>query len=457
MKPGILFGAALAVLLSGAAGLAAPADFVTQEYSNSTGLRAINAADAYDLGFTGKGVVVGVVDSYFAPQQGEFEGKYPYGVVLGEDTDDHGIHVAGIIAARRDGIGMHGTAFDAFLLPVADLGATVAGWTKFLGFPEVRIISNSWGTNIFPDQLEAFNDSWFGKYSTTTDYNYDDDPEYGPDAIKDWLHEKDADLAALALKLAGADRLIVFAAGNEGHLSPGVDAALPTLVKEYGTEDGQDADEQAQAARDLKLRWLSVAAFDPAHVISDGNGAWIPDGPAFPAVFTNMGLFASDYTLWAPGVDIYSTIGPQIYGKESGTSMAAPYVAGVAALTRSAFPYMGGKQIADVLLSTATKFDEDNTPAAFILNREEYSDPDPEVGLLEDRSGLRLYYDTARITTLADLTEADEDALITRIAEREGSRVKPFGPLRARDPSTFLPAVSDCGRRTKIASGGGSK
>ena len=36
-----------------------------------------------------------------------------------------------------------------------------------------------------------------------------------------------------------------------------------------------------------------------------------------------------------------------------GTSQAAPLVTGVGALVQQAFPYLGGKQIGDVLLSTA--------------------------------------------------------------------------------------------------------
>jgi subtilisin family serine protease len=119
-----------ALCLVSARAHAASKDFETPEYKNSTGLQSLNASAAYDLGFTGKGVVVGVVDSYFAPQVGEFAGKYPYGIFLGEDRENHGIHVAGIIAASKDGIGMHGTAFDASLLPHADFTNVEAGWKK---------------------------------------------------------------------------------------------------------------------------------------------------------------------------------------------------------------------------------------------------------------------------------------------------------------------------------------
>ena len=41
------------------------------------------------------------------------------------------------------------------------------------------------------------------------------------------------------------------------------------------------------------------------------------------------------------------------YIKDSGTSLAAPLVTGVGGLVQEAFPYLGGKQIGDILLSTA--------------------------------------------------------------------------------------------------------
>ncbi|MDR1946999.1 MAG: S8 family serine peptidase, partial [Desulfovibrio sp.] len=392
---------------------AAPEDFETPEYNNSTGLRSLNASEAYDLGFTGKGVIVGVVDDSFAPQTGEFAGKYPLGTwEAGEGgNNDHGIHVAGIIGANRDGVGMHGAAFDAGLFPLTAIGRKgaddrklpVEAWTVLSGMDEIRIINNSWGTNVYPDQSLDFGGGYSNFY-------------YGSDYLKTWLYGEEAELVGLALDMAKADKLFVFAGGNEGHLSSGGEAVLPTLVKQYGDPNGN-----LDTARILKLHWINVAAFNPDYVEQNQKGEWVPNSPAFVAAFTNMGLYAADYTLWAPGVAINSTVAPRQYGYKEGTSMAAPYVSGVAALTRSAFPYMGGKQIADVLLSTATKFDATNTPRVFILDREEYSDPDDEDKLAG--SGVQLYYDKNRIAdgtldNLSDLDPDEIDGLVNALKQR---------------------------------------
>lgn len=72
-----------------------------------------------------------------------------------------------------------------------------------------------------------------------------------------------------------------------------------------------------------------------------------------PARSSNYGVRSVD--LFAPGTDIESTIPRNNYAAFTGTSMAAPCVAGVAALLRSYFPNLTAVQVKDILMKSAYK------------------------------------------------------------------------------------------------------
>lgn len=77
-----------------------------------------------------------------------------------------------------------------------------------------------------------------------------------------------------------------------------------------------------------------------------------PTNGGFTASFSNYGKESVD--IFAPGVNIYSTLpGGNVYGKLSGTSMAAPVVAGVAALIREYFPELNAEQVKYVIEKSA--------------------------------------------------------------------------------------------------------
>lgn len=69
------------------------------------------------------------------------------------------------------------------------------------------------------------------------------------------------------------------------------------------------------------------------------------------ASFSNYG--AQTVHLASPGVYIYSTLPGNSFGSMSGTSMAAPFVSGIAALALREAPQMSGYQLKSLLISTA--------------------------------------------------------------------------------------------------------
>lgn len=74
------------------------------------------------------------------------------------------------------------------------------------------------------------------------------------------------------------------------------------------------------------------------------------------ASFSNYGRRSVD--VFAPGHDIYSTYPPDTFRAMSGTSMAAPVVAGVAAAIRSYYPHLSAPQVKEILMKTVNRYDD---------------------------------------------------------------------------------------------------
>lgn len=102
----------------------------------------------------------------------------------------------------------------------------------------------------------------------------------------------------------------------------------------------------------------------PTRKYLDGKGecsTWIEvgathwkDGKDMVAPFTNYGKKTVD--LFAPGVEIYSTIPDQGYKNASGTSMSAPVVTGVATLVLSYYPELTATELKKILLDSTASY-----------------------------------------------------------------------------------------------------
>ncbi|HSI75518.1 MAG TPA: S8 family peptidase [Lunatimonas sp.] len=84
--------------------------------------------------------------------------------------------------------------------------------------------------------------------------------------------------------------------------------------------------------------------------IEVGASSWQAD-ETLAAEFSNFSQTGVD--LFAPGVDIYSTTPGSEYESNNGTSMAAPTVAGVAALLLAYYPELKASQVKEILKASA--------------------------------------------------------------------------------------------------------
>ena len=87
--------------------------------------------------------------------------------------------------------------------------------------------------------------------------------------------------------------------------------------------------------------------------IEVGASSW-KGGSDLAATFSNYG--GQQVDLFAPGVDILSTVPGGGYKRESGTSMAAPVVSGVAALLMSYYPQLTAADVKRIILESATRY-----------------------------------------------------------------------------------------------------
>ncbi|HEJ7199386.1 TPA: S8 family serine peptidase, partial [Serratia marcescens] len=351
-----------------------PASWRSAEFNANWGLGAIHADEAYAAGYTGKGQKVGIFDTpvnhhpefagdgklinvvtegyraYTDPHRpginaGDrfyFDGTFHF--YSGATLSNHGVHVAGISAANRDGIGMHGVAFDSQVISVdndndgpaygeflgLDGAVTNAGWQAMIN-SGARVINNSWGVSI-PDFL-----SDGGRDPNALHFELKDAQEQF-DQVKPLLGSLAGAGYQGAIDAARKNILVLFAAGNDGNYNqPDVISGLAYFVP------------------DIAPNWLSVASV--AQDAASTNSV-----PYTISSFSSRCGYTASFCVSSPGSKIYSTVANgsdpanlvSDYGNKNGTSMATPHVTGAVAVLLQRFPYMSSAQIADVLKTTAT-------------------------------------------------------------------------------------------------------
>ncbi|WP_452219955.1 S8 family peptidase [Lacinutrix salivirga] len=223
----------------------------------------------------------------------DFNDKPGYGngnVMPVKKSESHGTHVAGIIAAERNnGLGANGVANNVKIM-------------------SIRTVPN--GDEYDKDVAKAIR---YAVDNGAKVINGSFGKSFSPHA--EWVRD--------AIKYASDnDVIFVHAAGNDS--------------KDVDTNPNFPDDNNG--GPEVSNTYIRVGSLTNKY------------GTNMISSFSNYGKKNVD--VFAPGSDIYSTVPENEYEPNSGTSMAAPGVAGVAALIRSQFPKLTAAQVKQIILDS---------------------------------------------------------------------------------------------------------
>ena len=205
----------------------------------------------------------------------------------------HGTHVAGIVAANRNNtVGISGVAGDVKIMAVRAVPE---------GDERDKDVANA--IRYAVDNGAKIINMSFGKSVSPQKQAVDNAVKYA--------------------QMKGV--LLIHAAGNENE-----DIDINDNFPSKNFSDGKQAD-----------NWIEV-----------GATSWM-QAPSSVAEFSNYGHKMVD--VFAPGVDLKSTVVGSRYEDLSGTSMSAPVVTGLAALLMTYYPEFDYKKIKQIILNSAIK------------------------------------------------------------------------------------------------------
>ncbi len=294
------------------------------------GISKINASQAWASGAQGQGVVVAGADTGYQWTHPALKAQYrgwdgasadhaynwhdavhETGSICGAnstvpcDDDDHGTHTMGTMVGTIPGSDVIGVAPQA----------------RWIG---CRNMNDGWGTPA--RYIECM--QWF--LAPTDSAGNNPDPSKAPDVINNsWgcvFSEgctTGEELRVAVGNVVAGGILFVVSAGNSG-------SACGTILDAPATYSDS----------------FVVAATNS----SDALAGFSSRGPV-------PGATGVELDIAAPGVSVYSSVRNDGYGTLSGTSMAGPHVAGVAALIMSANPALRGRpdDVAEILRASAVR------------------------------------------------------------------------------------------------------
>lgn len=403
--------------------------FETSEYQKDWGLTAMHASKAYALGFNGKGVTVGVMDSgallnihpdltgdrfSVSSAKGEYGtggNRYPQAVdkdagKVGNPfkpgdkfdidgnwkegvNDSHGTHVTGTVGGNRDGSEFHGVAWGSNII-VGNTGATDDN--NYGPFQDYQYFKAAWGD--LADKVAKANGKRGGVINNSwgTNTRVVDQKDKGHDGYNTGVHlnvnteaETDYEFMLFAKRYGSFDTVpnngIV---DNNSFVYAAYEAVKDRNIVQIMTTGNRDMKNPYYRALyplynpAAEKHWIAVAGLKQGSKAGSyeliknfneaGQGKW--------------------WTVAAPGNGIYSSTtddhGNPGYASWGGTSMAAPHVAGAMGVLMSRYDQMNALQVRDVMFTTANHKNADGS------NMEGWTDVNGTVrkdGEVSDRMG----------------------------------------------------------------------
>ncbi|WP_051969526.1 S8 family peptidase [Kitasatospora azatica] len=320
----------------------APADGSEPLEANQWDLRQIGADQAHQVTLGSRNVVVGVLDSGIDATHEDLAANVDPSLsascIKGGVTDtswqswqptasDHGTHVAGTIAAAKNGKGVVGIAPNVRLaaVKVVDDGGFI--------YPEYAVCGFVWAAE---HHFKVTNNSYY---------------------IDPWLYncQSDPDQAAI---VTAVRRAVAYSQDN-GVLNVAAAGNFNTDLA-HKTTDPTSPDDTTPGTRPVDNTCLSLPAELPGVIAVSAVGS-----KGDKSFYSSYG--AGVITVAAPGGDsrfqlpdtpdhngrVLSTVPGNKYGYKQGTSMATPHVTGVVALLASAHPWAGPEALTALLTAEA--------------------------------------------------------------------------------------------------------
>jgi hypothetical protein len=283
----------------------APVNYDTPEYQRSNAANKLGAISAYAAGATGSGIVAAVIDSGVNPSLAEFSGKLSAasadiaGARGVTDEDGHGTSVSAVLLGAKNDSDTHGVAINATLLALCtDTPGSCAD------------MSADGGCSHSDDNIARALDVATRNGARVVNLSLGG---AGPNSL----------LRAAINRATQAGVIIVISAGNDGLADP---------------------DAFALVANDPVANGLVVIAGG----VDDSNQLSVYSSGGS----NKAGLGASHYLVaLATRVRTINQDGAAILA--SGTSYAAPAIAGAVALLAQAFPNLTSAQILNLLYTSA--------------------------------------------------------------------------------------------------------